>query len=373
MRSFASDATRAETSVSADTAPTTSAETAPRGDDDRTDSSMRPRLRTPGGHNGGVDPVDALREVAFWLEREHADTYRVQAYRRAAEVLAEVSDPKREVLRKTDSWTDLPGVGKKTATVIRESFDGVPAYLEQLREEADPIGRGGRDLLESLRGDLHTHSNWSDGGSPIDEMHRVASTMIGHEYFALTDHSPRLKVANGLTAERLRSQLAIVAEINENSSGARILAGIEVDILDDGSLDQDEGLLAELDVVVASVHSNLRADRSAMTKRMLRAAANPHVDVLGHCTGRLVAGGRGSVPSRSSTPRRSSPRVATTTPPSRSTAGPNAATRRHVSSTSRSRRTACSPSTPMRTHPGSSTGSGTVANVPSSGVSNPNR
>lgn len=243
-----------------------------------------------------MDPVDALREVAFWLEREHADTYRVQAYRRAAEVLAEVSDHKREVLRKTDSWTDLPGIGKKTATVIRESFDGVPAYLEQLREEAEPIGRGARDLLESLRGDLHTHSNWSDGGSPIDEMHRVASTMIGHEYFALTDHSPRLKVANGLTAERLRSQLGVVAQINGNADGARILTGIEVDILDDGSLDQDEGLLAELDVVVASVHSNLRADRSVMTKRMLRAAANPHVDVLGHCTGRLVGGGRGSRP-----------------------------------------------------------------------------
>lgn len=243
-----------------------------------------------------MDPVEALREVAFWLEREHADTYRVQAYRRAAEAVADVPDKRRDVLRRTDAWTELPGVGKKTATVIRGSFDGVPAYLAQLRDEAEPIGEGGRDLLDALKGDLHTHSNWSDGGSPIDEMHRTASSTIGHEYLALTDHSPRLRVANGLSADRLRDQLGVVAAINDQGDGARILTGIEVDILDDGSLDQDEDLLAELDVVVASVHSNLRADRAAMTKRMLRAVKNPHVDVLGHCTGRLVAGGRGSRP-----------------------------------------------------------------------------
>jgi putative hydrolase len=119
---------------------------------------------------------------------------------------------------------------------------------------------------------------------------------LGHEYCALTDHSPRLKVANGLSAERLRKQLDIIAELNEQLAPFRILTGIEVDILDDGSLDQDEGLLAELDVVVASVHSNLRADSVAMTKRMVTAIANPHVDVLGHCTGRLVEGGRGKRP-----------------------------------------------------------------------------
>ena len=243
-----------------------------------------------------VDPVDALREVAFGLEREHADSFRVQAYRRAAKVLAGVDDAKREILRRTDAWTDLPGIGKKTATVIRESYDSVPAYLAQLREEAGPIGRGAQELLDALRGDLHTHSDWSDGGSPVEEMQHTASTMLGHEYLALTDHSPRLTVANGLSAERLRTQLALVAEINDSTDGARILTGIEVDILDDGTLDQDEGLLADLDIVVASVHSNLRADRSAMTRRMVRAVSDPHVDVLGHCTGRLVAGGRGTRP-----------------------------------------------------------------------------
>lgn len=243
-----------------------------------------------------MDPVTALREVAFYLEREHAATYRVQAFRHAADIVAGLDDVARSSRRRRDNWTELPGIGPKTAAVIRESFDGVPEYLARLREEAEPIGRGGQELLAALRGDLHTHTDWSDGGSSIDEMHRAASSMIGHEYYALTDHSPRLTVANGLSAERLLTQLEVVAEINEKGEGARILTGIEVDILDDGTLDQDEGLLAELDVVVASVHSHLRADRDVMTKRMLRAVENPHVDVLGHCTGRLVTGGRGQRP-----------------------------------------------------------------------------
>ncbi|MEE2033505.1 PHP domain-containing protein [Rhodococcus chondri] len=243
-----------------------------------------------------MDPVAALREVAFWLEREHAKTYRVQAYRHAADIVATLSEPGFEEHRRADSWTAISGIGPKTAAVIRESFEDVPTYLQTLRDAAEPIGRGGQDLLGALRGDLHVHSDWSDGGSPVDEMLRTASTMLGHEYIAMTDHSPRLTVANGLSAERLRTQLSVVAELNEKSYSTRMLTGIEVDILDDGSLDQDEGLLAELDIVVASVHSNLRADRSLMTKRMLRAVENPNVDVLGHCTGRLVTGGRGTRP-----------------------------------------------------------------------------
>ncbi|MDN5856291.1 MAG: PHP domain-containing protein, partial [Actinomycetia bacterium] len=113
---------------------------------------------------------------------------------------------------------------------------------------------------------------------------------------ALTDHSPRLTVANGLTAQRLEQQLDVVAELNDELAPFRILTGIEVDILDDGSLDQREDLLARLDIVVASVHSKLRADSATMTRRMTGAVANPHVDVLGHCTGRLVEGGRGTRP-----------------------------------------------------------------------------
>lgn len=124
----------------------------------------------------------------------------------------------------------------------------------------------------------------------------LAARDLGHEYRALTDHSPRLRIANGLSPERLRHQLDVIDEIREVVAPMRILTGIEVDILEDGSLDQDDDLLERLDVVVASVHSKLAMDEASMTRRMLKAVANPHTDVLGHCTGRLVTGGRGMRP-----------------------------------------------------------------------------
>ena len=166
-----------------------------------------------------------------------------------------------------------------------------------MRRLAATVGRGPggrrRPVAEPrLRGDCHTHSDWSDGGAPIEEM-AMAAVELGHEYLVLTDHSPRLTVARGLTAARLRQQLRYIEKINESMpEGFRILTGIEVDILADGSLDQDEGLLAELDVVVGSVHSGLRDDRATMTRRMLRAVENPHLDILGHCTGRKVPAAR---------------------------------------------------------------------------------
>ncbi|MGK8512091.1 PHP domain-containing protein [Nocardia asiatica] len=243
-----------------------------------------------------LGPEAALREIGFWLERSRAETHRVKAYRRAADVVAGLPAEEREARRAAGTWTELAGIGPKTAAIIEQAYAGaVPRYLAELRAAAQPIGAPGKPLREQLRGDLHTHSNWSDGGSPIEEMMRVAAA-LGHEYCALTDHSPRLTVANGLSADRLREQLDVVAALNERLAPFRILTGIEVDILDDGSLDQQADLLARLDIVVASVHSRLRDDSATMTERMVRAVADPNVDVLGHCTGRLVAGGRGTRP-----------------------------------------------------------------------------
>jgi putative hydrolase len=239
--------------------------------------------------------VDALRRIGFLLERSQQPTYRVKAFRTAARVLAELPDGELDRRLADGTLTELKGIGDKTAAVATQAGAGqVPEYLAKLEAEAEgPVAAGGAALRAALRGDLHTHSDWSDGGSPIEEMGRTARE-LGHDYVALTDHSPRLTVANGLSPARLREQLDVVAEVNERLAPFRILTGIEVDILEDGSLDQEDGLLARLDVVVASVHSKLKMERDEMTRRMVTAVANPHTDVLGHCTGRLVTGGRGT-------------------------------------------------------------------------------
>lgn len=135
-----------------------------------------------------------------------------------------------------------------------------------------------------MRGDLHTHTTWSDGGASVAEMADAAAA-LGHEYLAVTDHSPRLKIARGLSRERLLAQWEEIGLVQERHD-LRILRGIEVDILHDGALDQSEVLLAQLDIVVASIHSGLDDDRDTLTRRMVAAIANPHTTVLGHCTGR---------------------------------------------------------------------------------------
>jgi putative hydrolase len=243
-----------------------------------------------------LEPTTALRRIAYLLEREGAESYKVRAFRTAAGAVDAV--PPAELAGMGSARLQkIPGVGKTSAQVITEAVGGgTPTYLEKLEAVDQPaLSAEGQALLGRLQGDCHSHSNWSDGGSPIDEMARAARD-LGHRYWALTDHSPRLTVAHGLDPERLRQQLAVVAQLNDELAPFRILTGIEVDILEDGRLDQDDDLLDQLDVVVASVHSKLRMDSAAMTARMLAAIANPHTDILGHCTGRLLVG-RGRPPS----------------------------------------------------------------------------
>jgi len=236
-----------------------------------------------------VNPHEALTEIATLLERERSSRYKSKAFRAAADAIAGLSE---QELADAASLRRRKGIGESTFAVIQQALAGrVPQYLTDLRERAG-VQRAS-SLRGSLRGDLHSHSDWSDGLTSIDLM-VAAARALGHEYLALTDHSPRLRVANGLSAERLRAQLDVVAGMS--GDGFTLLSGIEVDILDDGALDQEPALLDELDVVVASVHSKLRMDRGPMTRRLVAAASDPRVDVLGHITGRLVEGSRGTRP-----------------------------------------------------------------------------
>ena len=242
-----------------------------------------------------MDPVAALNEIAFWLERELAPSFKVQAFRRAAAVIAPFGVNEIAAQVEDGRLKRTKGIGDRTFQVISQAVaGGIPDYLADLRgRNGEPLESGGAELRAQLRGDLHSHTEWSDGTTPIEAMVAAAAT-LGREYQAITDHSPSLTVASGLTAERLEEQLATIEALD--TGPVTVLTGIEVDILEDGTLDQTPGLLGRLDVVVASVHSKLRSDRRTMTQRMFGGVRDPHTNVLGHCTGRLVTGSRGTRP-----------------------------------------------------------------------------
>ena len=245
-----------------------------------------------------MDPVAALEEIAFLLERDRASSYKSKAFRRAAAIIEEYSPDDLAARVRDGRLKRTKGIGDSTYAVIAQAVGGeVPDYLADLRERSGPaVSAAKPGLRAQLKGDLHSHTEWSDGTTPIATMARAAE-LVGLEYLVVSDHSPNLTVANGLSVERLTEQLGVLDELNARGDrGIRLLSGIEVDILLDGALDQTPEMLSRLDVVVASVHSKLRMESREMTRRMLGAIAHPQMNVLGHCTGRLVEGSRGTRP-----------------------------------------------------------------------------
>lgn len=237
-----------------------------------------------------MEPTYALDRAIYLLDRELAPSNKIRAFQRARDVVIETG--RQEILDRAvnGTITELDGIGKSTGTVIIEAVSDIEnGYLATLEERSEiPLGVGG-ELRAALRGDCHMHSTWSDGGAPLETMAATARS-LGHDYVVATDHSARLTVAHGLSEERLVRQLDEVETLNQKLAPFRILSGMEVDIFEDGSLDLNDDMLARLDVVVASVHSKLRMPAADMTRRMVSAVANPHVDILGHMTNRKVSG-----------------------------------------------------------------------------------
>jgi putative hydrolase len=232
----------------------------------------------------------AMAEVAYLL-RHKGDAYRARAFTRVATGLLR-DRPDLAALRAAGRLETLDGVGAGIARTLAELVDtSTSSYLERLRAElAQPEQAEAGFELSALaqmgyRGDLHSHTDWSDGRATVMEMAQAARAR-GYQYLAVTDHSPRIPVVNGLGPERLAAQRRLIDEANRELEGFTVLQGVEVDILEDGALDLPDEALAALDLVVASPHVKLRMERAAMTDRMLRAVEHPHVDMIGHPTGR---------------------------------------------------------------------------------------
>jgi DNA polymerase (family 10) len=185
---------------------------------------------------------------------------------------------------------DYEPVATEEELYERLGLSYIPPELREDTGEIEAAERGELpDLIEvsDVRGDLHVHTNWSDGKGTVESMAEEAIE-LGYEYLVFCDHSQSLKVANGLSPERLKRKIEAVREANDRYGEIQLLCGSEVDILKDGSLDYEDALLAELDFVVASVHTSFKVGEKAMTERIIRAMNNPHVNTIGHPTGRIL-------------------------------------------------------------------------------------
>lgn len=234
-----------------------------------------------------IAAAQALSEIGYLLRQDPEEKFRAKAFSGAAWSLA-IQRPDLASLHSSNELTTLEGVGAGIAKVLSDLVEnGHSRYLERLREQMKQPAREDESAIDLSRyqGDVHSHSDWSDGKATMLEMATGAEAM-GYRYLGITDHSPRITVVHGLNAERLLAQSIQMAEVQEQVPGVTLLQGIEVDILEDGALDLPDVVLEILDIVIASPHVKLRQEPAAMTERMLRAASNPHVDVIGHPTGR---------------------------------------------------------------------------------------
>jgi len=242
----------------------------------------------------------AIDRAIYLLDRDLAPVSKVRAFTKARDLLDRLEPEQVELLASARKLQSVEGIGPSIDAVILGAYGlGATDYLDRLEESTAIEAGQGADLRAALRGDCHSHSTWSDGGAELPAM-AAAAKAIGHDYLVATDHSARLTVAKGLSPERLAEQMAEIDALNEELAPFRILTGMEVDILTDGSLDLPDDFLARLDVVVASVHHEIHQPAAEMTKRLVTAVANPHVDILGHCTNRKVAAGnrKGRKPSQ---------------------------------------------------------------------------
>ena len=234
-----------------------------------------------------IGAAQVLSEIGYLLRQQEKERYRARAFSAASWTLA-LERPDVETLARADSLTSIEGVGEGIARVLKDVVTtGESRYLNRLREQMNQPAHDDESRLDyaDYRGDIHSHTDWSDGRATMLEMARGAQA-LGYRYLGITDHSPRITVVHGLDAERLLAQSREMAEVQAQVDGLTLLQGIEVDILEDGSLDLPDAVLEILDVVIASPHVKLRQEPAAMTERMMRAVSNPQVDVIGHPTGR---------------------------------------------------------------------------------------